>query len=219
MAGRRTLAAFPTSTRSEPMDRRVKPSSQSPSIRGRKTAVARSPPVSIPQTQARYCVSSACTRRQRQAGARASRSTRPGDGRRATTSMRRRSLSVRSSRGAAAFCLRRGVTMRGCSGPPRRRRRTSPRWRPPSVLRLRMAARSGLPILGSMRPCAAINGNFRGSRRRSQGSRPAASSLFNLNLRRRWRLCPRRALRSLAPKRRLALGLPPVGRQRRSRVN
>ena len=109
-------------------------------------------------------------------------------GRRATTSTRPRSLPVRSWRGAAASCLRPRGTTRSCLGPPRPSRRTSPRWQPPLALRPPMTARSVLPTLDSTRPCAAIDGHSRGSRRRSPGSRRAATSLFSLP--NRLRLCP-----------------------------
>ena len=121
--------------------------------------------------------------------------------------MRPRSLPERTSRGAAASCLRRRATTRSCLAPPRPNRRTSRRL--PSLLALRppMAARSVPPISDSMRPCAAIDGVSHGSRRQSPGSRRAATSPISLSSRLRPRL--RRAPRLLARRRRSVLGPPP----------
>ena len=205
------------------MDRRVRPSSRLRSIRGRRTTATLLTSVSSRQTRGRCCASLASTRR-RQAGARASRSTRPGARGRVTTSMRLRRSRERISRGAAGSRLKGEATTPGCSDPPGSSRRTSRRSPPPLVLRPPTAARLDPPTSGSTRPCAAINGSFRGSRRPSPGSRRAATSRFDqFNLPRRSKPCLGRAPRSPAPRKRPALAPPPVrGRRlrlRRSRVN
>ena len=128
--------------------------------------------------------------------------------------MRHRSLRMRISRGEAALCLLREATTRGCLAPPRAK---SPNLAP-------LAAALGLaPANGGALGPADIGFDviLRGEQWKLSrlaatigGVKASGELTFQPQPEATLARCPRRALRSREPKRRLAPGLPPVARRR-----